>query len=199
MPTPLPDFQDRHVVVTGASGALGSAVVQALLAAGAVCHLPARTSEVPAGLAPGLRARLRPVAGVEAVLEALEHSFCVASNSSHRRLRLVLECTGLVRHFEGRQFSAADVARPKPAPDLFLHAAAQLGAAPARCIVVEDTPTGARAAREAGMRVLAYAGAPYADRARLAGEGAMLFDDMAMLPGLLRRVLAANQLFTLPK
>lgn len=70
MPTPLPDFQDRHVVVTGASGALGSAVVQALLAAGAVCHLPARTSEVPAGLAPGLRARLRPVAGVDVTDEA---------------------------------------------------------------------------------------------------------------------------------
>ena len=162
--------------------------------------LPADFGEAwDAALFDALEREVRPVAGVEAVLEALENSFCVASNSSHRRLRLVLECTGLVRHFEGRQFSAADVARPKPAPDLFLHAAAQLGAAPARCIVVEDTPTGARAAREAGMRVLAYAGAPYADRARLAGEGAMLFDDMAMLPGLLRRVLAANQLFTLPK
>lgn len=139
-----------------------------------------------AALFDALAREVRPVAGIEAVLDTLAHPFCVASNSSPRRLRLVLECTGLVRRFEGLQFSAADVARPKPAPDLFLHAASRLGVAPSRCVVVEDTPTGARAAREAGMRVLAYAGAPHADRARLASEGAMLFDDMSALHGLLR-------------
>lgn len=138
-----------------------------------------------AALFDALAREVRPVAGIEAVLEALAHPYCVASNSSHRRLRLVLECTGLAPRFEGRQFSAADVARPKPAPDLFLHAAARLGASPSRCVVVEDTPTGARAAREAGMRVFGYAAAPYADRARLEQEGARMFDDMSALPRLL--------------
>ena len=152
------------------------------------CTLPPDFGERwDAALFDALAREVRPVAGIEAVLESLERPFCVASNSSHRRLSLVLECTGLNRWFGERRFSASDVARPKPAPDLFLYAAARLGAAPARCVVVEDTPTGARAAREAGMRVLGYAGAPYADRARLAHEGATVFDDMTALPVLLRR------------
>lgn len=145
-----------------------------------------------AALFEALAREVRPVAGIEAVLGSLDRPFCVASNSSQRRLRLVLETTGLMRWFEDRYFSAAEVARPKPAPDLFLHAAARLGADPARCVVVEDTPTGARAARAAGMRVLGYAAAPYADRERLEAEGARLFGDMAALPGLLDEAARAS-------
>jgi beta-phosphoglucomutase-like phosphatase (HAD superfamily) len=77
------------------------------------------------------------------------------------------------------------VARPKPAPDLFLHAAAKMGAQPARCAVIEDTPTGVRAGIAAGMRVLAYAAAPHAQRDALAREGARLFHDMSQVPALL--------------
>jgi HAD superfamily hydrolase (TIGR01509 family) len=121
-----------------------------------------------------LRAELKPVEGIAALLAELELPFCVATNSSRERLHLALETTGLAPFFEGRAFSAAEVARPKPAPDLFLHAARTLGAAPSRCVVIEDTPTGARSARAAGMAVLGFAAAPHADADGLRKEGATI-------------------------
>lgn len=132
-----------------------------------------------------LRRELRPVEGVLEVLEGLDRPYCAASNSSRQRLRLGLEAAGLWDRFEGRAFSAEEVARPKPAPDLFLHAAARMATAPGRCVVVEDTPTGVRAGVAAGMTVLGYAAAPHADRAGLEAAGARLFERMADLPGLL--------------
>ena len=78
-----------------------------------------------------------------------------------------------------------NVARPKPAPDLFLYTAATLGAAPADCAVVEDSASGVEAARAAGMRVFGYAGG-LTPAARLAGEGTVVFDGMRDLPALLR-------------
>ena len=101
---------------------------------------------------------LRAVEGIEGVLSMLARPFCVASNGRHAEIRQNLGLTGLLPWFEGRMFSSEDVARPKPAPDLFLHAAARCGADPARCLVIEDTPTGVRAARAAGMTVLGFAG-----------------------------------------
>ena len=82
----------------------------------------------------------------------------MASSSSHERLRHTLGLTGLLERFDGRIFSAEEVENGKPAPDLFLHAAATLGADPARCAVVEDSRHGVEAARAAGMRAFAYAG-----------------------------------------
>jgi beta-phosphoglucomutase-like phosphatase (HAD superfamily) len=84
--------------------------------------------------------------------------------------------------FGGHLYSGQTLDRPKPAPDLYLHAARQLGADPARAVVVEDSATGARAARAAGMRCFGYA--PQGS-AGLAAEGAVLFTDMRQLPGLL--------------
>jgi HAD superfamily hydrolase (TIGR01509 family) len=121
-----------------------------------------------------LRAELKPVEGIAALLAEMRLPYCVATNSSPERLHLALETTGLAPFFEGRAFSAVEVARPKPAPDLFLHAAQAMGAAPSRCVVVEDTPTGARAACAAGMAVLGFAAAPHADAAGLRKEGATL-------------------------
>lgn len=132
-----------------------------------------------------LRRELAPVEGIVPVLDALTLPYCAASNSSPERLRLGLEATGLWPRFEGRAFSAQEVSHPKPAPDLFLHAALCMGAEHRACVVVEDTPTGVRAGVAAGMRVFAYAGAPHADREGLAREGARLFERMADLPGLL--------------
>ena len=80
--------------------------------------------------------------------------------------------------FEGRIFSASQVPRGKPFPDLFLHAAIAMNEQPFDSIVVEDSVPGVQAAQAAGMRVLGYAGAPYADRAAMASAGAILFDDM---------------------
>ncbi len=102
--------------------------------------------------------RLRPVGGVDSLLGRLEMPFCVASSSTRRRIHDSLEATGLRRWFPaGKIFSADDVSRGKPAPDLFLHAAATLGCRPARCTVVEDSVPGVTAAKAAGMRVFGYA------------------------------------------
>lgn len=116
------------------------------------------------------REGLRAVDGVAALLDALALPYCVASNGPREKMRFTLGHTGLLPRFEGRLFSAQDVERPKPAPDLFLHAARTLGAVPARCIVVEDSPTGVAAARAAGMTVYGYAA--MTDAARLTAAGA---------------------------
>ena len=103
---------------------------------------------------------LSPVAGVEAVIERLEEAgtrFCVASSGSHQRVERALRRTGLWERFAGRVFSAEDVARGKPAPDLFLHAASRMGADPAATVVIEDSPLGVEAARSAGMAVIGFA------------------------------------------
>ena len=111
---------------------------------------------------------------------------CVASSSGHESLRFKLELTGLYERFAGHIFSATEVANGKPAPDLFLHAASRMGAAPGDYAVVEDSRYGVQAARAAGMDVLAYAGGLTPAHA-LEGERTVVFDDMRELPRLLRR------------
>ncbi|MEU3746693.1 MULTISPECIES: HAD family hydrolase [Streptomyces] len=131
-----------------------------------------------------LDAELTAVEGVTGVLDALAVPYCLASNGSHTSIRKNLGRAGLLDRFEGRMFSARDVARGKPAPDLFLHAAATMGVAPERCAVVEDSLYGVRAARAAGMRAFGYCGGlTRADR--LMGPRTVVFDDMRELPGLL--------------
>ncbi|MFT4081846.1 MAG: HAD family phosphatase [Nocardioides sp.] len=103
---------------------------------------------------------LEPVAGIAEAVSAIELDgflTCVASSGGHARMDLTLGLTGLRDRFDGRIFSAEDVRRGKPAPDLFLHAAASMGALPSACLVVEDSPSGVAAARAAGMRVVGYA------------------------------------------
>jgi HAD superfamily hydrolase (TIGR01509 family) len=129
-------------------------------------------------------AELAPVDGVVDALAAIDAPTCVASSSTHERLRLTLGLTGLLERFEGRIFSADDVNHGKPAPDLVLHAAATLSADPARCAVVEDSRYGVEAARAAGMRAFGYAGG-VTPAARLAGPGTVVFHEMADLPALL--------------
>ncbi len=130
---------------------------------------------------------LKPIEGVAELLRSLALPYCVASNSSPERMRVSLRAAGLLPFFEGRMFSAADVANPKPAPDLFLHAAKSLGFAPSRCAVIEDTPTGARAGVAAGMAVFGYVGSAHSNPADLKKEGASVFDSMKDLAALLNR------------
>jgi HAD superfamily hydrolase (TIGR01509 family) len=131
--------------------------------------------------------RLRPVAGVASVLEKLTADgvpFCVASSGSHARIRTALRTTGLDRFFAERQvFSADDVGRGKPAPDLFLHAARESGVPADRCAVVEDSALGVEAANAAGMDV--YGFVAMTPRERLAGGARALFTDPADLLDLL--------------
>ncbi len=146
--------------------------------------------EPPEGFADGYHAalyeaferELEPVPGIAAALESIDLPSCVASSGAHERIRRALGVTGLLERFEGRILSADDVQHGKPAPDLFLHAAARMGVEPARCVVVEDSPSGVRAGRAAGMTVLGYAGRTPAER--LAAEGARTFTAMAELPRL---------------
>ncbi len=105
--------------------------------------------------------RLRPCPGIPALLDFLGRvgvPYCVASNGTRERIEAALRAVGLLDRFTGRIFSAAEVARPKPAPDLFLQASAALRVPADRCLVIEDTPPGIAAARAAGMRVWAPAG-----------------------------------------
>ena len=127
---------------------------------------------------------LAPVPGVPALLATLRWPCCVASNGPREKMRFTLGHTGLLPRFEGRLFSAQDVRLPKPAPDLFLHAARSLGAQARHCVVVEDSATGVTAARAAGMRVLGYAAMGQADKLRRAGAD-VVFSNMAELPALL--------------
>ncbi|MGW2387441.1 HAD family hydrolase [Streptomyces sp. NPDC001658] len=129
---------------------------------------------------------LEPVPGAVAVLEKLAADgvpYCVASSGSHERIRVGHRTTGLDRWFEdSRIFSSEDVGRGKPAPDLFLYAAEQMGIAPARCVVVEDSPLGVQAAVAAGMDVLGFTAMTPAER--LVGA-TRFFSDMGELADLL--------------
>lgn len=103
-------------------------------------------------------AELSAMAGIAQALAELALPFCVASSSDPVRLRRSLGLTGLLPLFDGRIFSSAEVARGKPFPDLFLHAAARMGQDPSACLVIEDSVPGVQAARAAGMRVAGFTG-----------------------------------------
>jgi HAD superfamily hydrolase (TIGR01509 family) len=127
---------------------------------------------------------LRAVDGVAVVLQSLARPFCVASSGSRGKIDHSLKLTSLDHFFpDERIFSADQVARGKPAPDLFLTAAEQLGVAPQDCVVVEDSIPGVEAGCVAGMTVLGYA-ARTAPRG-LQMAGACVFTSMEQLPDLL--------------
>jgi HAD superfamily hydrolase (TIGR01509 family) len=129
-------------------------------------------------------AELTAVDGVVDALDRIDLPVCVASSGRLEKTRHSLALTGLDRHFGDRLFSSTQVARGKPAPDLFLHAARTLGVDPAACAVVEDSEPGVRAARAAGMRCFGYAGGVTPGE-KLAGGGTFIFEDMRRLPDLL--------------
>ncbi|MEV6397745.1 HAD family hydrolase [Streptomyces sp. NPDC051907] len=127
---------------------------------------------------------LSPVEGLPEALDAITLPTCVASSGSHEKMRHTLGRTGLYERFAGRVYSASEVSRGKPAPDLFLYAAQRMGVAPAACVVVEDSQPGVQAARAAGMRAFGYAGG-LTRAERLEGPDTVVFDDMRKLPGLI--------------
>ena len=127
------------------------------------------------------------IPGVMGVFEALDAAgvpYAIGSNGTGRKMEITIgQHPDLARRLQGRLFSGVDLKMLKPAPDLYLHAARALGADPARCVVIEDSATGARAARAAGMRCMGYA--PTGATAALLAEGTEPFARMADLPGLL--------------
>jgi HAD superfamily hydrolase (TIGR01509 family) len=131
-------------------------------------------------------AELRPIDGVVEALDQITVPSCVASSGTHDKMRYTLGLTGLYERFAGRIFSVTEVAQGKPAPDLLLHAARQMGVEPANCAVVEDSRWGVEAAQAAGMRAFTYAGG-LTPAERLDGPGTIVFEDMRELPELLAK------------
>jgi len=129
--------------------------------------------------------RLHPVAGIEHVLDTLDVAglpYCLASSGHRARVLFALQAVGLASRFEGRYWGAEDVARGKPAPDLFLLAASSMGKAPGSCVVIEDSELGLQAARAAGMAVFGFAARTPPERLAAAD---VVFKDMAELPALI--------------
>jgi HAD superfamily hydrolase (TIGR01509 family) len=121
------------------------------------------------------------------VIEALERitaSTCVASSGSHQKMEFTLGITGLLDRFAGRIYSVDEVERGKPAPDIFLYAADQMGVPPGRCAVIEDSVSGVTAGLAAGMAVFAFAGG-VTSSSSLSLDRAVVFEDMCVLPELL--------------
>ncbi|QJF50012.1 HAD family hydrolase [Roseobacter ponti] len=126
------------------------------------------------------------IPGVSMVLDRLDAAgvlYAVGSNGPHRKMEISLRRTGLRSRLQGRIYSREDVAKPKPAPDVYLKASADAGVPPARCVVVEDSASGARAGQAAGMYVMGFAAdtpaehlLPHCDR---------IFTAMSELPELL--------------
>ncbi len=144
-------------------------------------------ANVRQNMAKAFESDLQAVEGIHAALAAITVPVCVASNGQLRKMRHTLGLTNLLGHFEGRLFSAYDVGAWKPDPGLFVHAARTLGADPSRCVVVEDSLSGIRAAHAAGMRVLGYTAGDAHAISELGAECAELFHSMDQLPFLLLR------------
>jgi len=130
---------------------------------------------------------LKGIEGVRQAVAGLGCRVCVASSSPPERIRLALSVAGYSGLFEPHIFSATMTPRGKPHPDLFLHAARQMGAAPHQCLVIEDSAPGVVAAVSAGMDVFGFVGGSHfsgdAPGERLKEAGAsLIFDDMSQLP-----------------
>jgi len=131
-----------------------------------------------------LKQELKAVPGIETVLSTLRIPYCVASSGTHEKMQTTLGVTGLLPRFLGRLYSVTEVARSKPFPDVFLHAAREQATAPGACAVIEDTPTGVCAGVAAGMTVFGYCART--PKHRLIEAGAHhTFEEMRDLPELL--------------
>jgi HAD superfamily hydrolase (TIGR01509 family) len=131
-----------------------------------------------------LKLRLQAVGGIPQMLDEIRQPYCVASNSEYHKIREMLGITELLPYFDGRIYSAVDLERPKPAPDIYLHAARQQGFLPEACLVIEDTHIGVQAAVSAGMTVYGYAAR--SSPSRLLGAGAhRVFENMQDLAGMI--------------
>lgn len=142
--------------------------------------------------------QLTPIPHVADTLARLSQRICVASSGTPTRIRSSLGTAGLLDRFDPHLFSAMQVERGKPAPDLFLFAAAQMKTPPEQCVVVEDSVPGVTAARAAGMTVIGFTGGSHcrpgdADRLRAAGAN-IVIDDMRGLPALIAQSLNVDEI-----
>lgn len=140
-------------------------------------------------------ADLLPVPGISDALQALDHPMCVASSSNMERIDASVRLTNLSTYFDGKLFSTDMVARGKPHPDVFLHAAAEMGFEPSQSLVIEDSPAGLRAAQAAHMKTIAFVGGNHASHANLKAKlealsPDILIDHMSDLPAAVEQLIA---------
>lgn len=173
---------------------LGNSMARCLEIVGEQFGRPAPDELLPrfhAAVSVELARDVTAVPGIVALLDQLDAAripYAVASNGEQAKMQTTLGTTGLADRFVNRRFSSLDVGRPKPAPDVYLHAARALGAAPAQTVAVEDSPLGVQAAVAAGMVVIGYAELVAPARLRAAGATVTVdhLDEIAPLLGLLR-------------
>lgn len=147
---------------------------------------------LPEGFLPEFRQRsfesfrknIQPVEGVSEVLENLDIPFCVASSGPENKIRLNLELTGLLPHFENKIFSCFVVKKWKPDPAVFLWAAETMGFKPEECIVIEDSISGVNAAKNGGFDVFGFTAHDY--NHELEGNATLTFNDMSQLSELIK-------------
>ncbi len=125
------------------------------------------------------REKIKPINGIQKVLENLQQPFCVASSGPENKIRLNLELTGLLSFFEGNIFSCYAIQKWKPEPDIFLWAAKSMGFNPNECLIVEDSLSGIRAAKAGGFDVFGYTEHDYNNE--LCKEATKTFNSMDLL------------------
>lgn len=129
---------------------------------------------------------LKPIKGIVDVLDSIQEQICVASSGLHKKMQQTLSVTHLMPYFKGHIFSATEVKRGKPFPDLFLYAAKKMNIHPENCVVIEDSVPGVKAAVSAKMKVLGFA--DLTEASELQSAGAVTFREMAELPQLLKNL-----------
>ncbi|MCP3687579.1 MAG: HAD family hydrolase [Gammaproteobacteria bacterium] len=134
-----------------------------------------------------LESSVTAIQGIEQAISKLPIPYCVASSGSYEKMHTTLGKTHLLPLFEGKLYSTSDVSRGKPYPDIYLHAASNMGVSnPGRCLVIEDSPLGVKGGVAAGMTVFGYC--ELMDESKLISAGAhRSFNNMAQLPDEIRR------------
>ena len=135
------------------------------------------------GVSEAYKTELRPMEGIKELLDSIDIPICVASNGEPRHVKSSLMLTGLNGYFNKQIFTASEVEFPKPAPDLFLYAAQQMGFKPSECLVIEDSIPGVTAAVKANIKVYGLVKLCSADE--LKNAGAIPFKTMHELSKLL--------------
>lgn len=142
---------------------------------------PSLEARYHADINAALQKSVTAVNGIEKALAEISIPYCVASSGSYEKMQTTLGKTNLLAYFEGKLHSTADVARGKPFPDIYLHAANNMGYPnPRRCLVIEDSPLGVKGAVAAGMVVFGYAELMKPEKLMAAGAH-HIFKDMSVL------------------
>lgn len=129
-----------------------------------------------------MASEVEPVRGASDLIDDLLSAgvkMAVASNGPAAKMEITLRRAGMWDRLSPHIYSAQDLEQPKPAPDVYLHAASQLGAIPEKCVVIEDSLSGAQAGQAAGMRCIGYA--PHGQAQDLAAYCDAVFTDMGMM------------------